>query len=893
MALDLAITPPASNLTPYGRERWRPRMRTGFLNLGDRRFYLYEDKQTFTLSSIKVTRFTLEYWPDPYGEISVWVSGDEDSIEYPFWFLNGNELIVAHVEAEERARFWGAADYDLSPWDQFIAGANAFLPESEVRIEYQTWDPTIPPPTDGTIERTDREEVLRFSEGTAEYWLPDYPAGAAPVVVTDDLVSINQANRKSVEYRIDSSEELINRTGDLVIDELRLRARVILGVVDNFARNPSFDRFVTILGINNPEDWQLTTAQQAVGPAVSPFHGDHVLYSVGGGWAQQQIPRTGEQITVSGYARAITGTVDAIMGANFISGTDFIDVDGNTTAPVVDDSHLYASKVRQVSTGEWTRLELKLGQTDAIFTSVDTGLPSVPYELLVRLGGTGVMWDGVQVQEGLEATDFAYIDDEQVTIEYEAGTLGIYTPDNESTYPYDIADVDANPINMPMNRGFLAWKGVQTVDDYRLGRGGEETEEEAYGWYSNTGVGWEEELIDSFDANGVLYIEENSTGTPTPTTGEALAYIDASGITGVASAAIADGYKATLLAEAQSALDRGFAGILIDVGDAADPSPVNLTAEWSRILTEIHDDITTSHPFQDTFGVHNGFALFDTGVAGTGLPGVLDVLVVDGAVQGKDLVYRSGAERRRILAQAVNSVQACYMLGNMAVSVLGRDFVRDDRDQDLVAEARHVAATMGWDHAVQHDPPLFFEARLFTPPLVPPEPFQEISGETFGRKHLPYARIDGVGKLTHRPTFRKELPSRWEVPNHDVEPVTFGRMDIVPWGTAYRDVTGVKAVNIGLPTGVVDDLYHYQFQYSVLITDAYENPIDGALLHLSLSTGNMEAPNGESGQELELYTDQAGAAYVTVTTPDTVAENEITVEARRFGKTESLKIVIV
>lgn len=885
-----SLVEPTSNLGEDSRQRWRPRLRAGHMNSGDRRYYLYGEKATLTLRQATVTRFTLNYWAYPNSDTdpTVTVAG----ISYPFWTIRGNELYVAHIDVDSKASYWGAAEYDEALWDAFNLSSTEFGPENEVEVFYYSFNDV-----DESLDL--RNQTFQFKDGVDEYWLGQTPPGGSPVVITDDIALPYQQNNKVPEFYYSSDESFVDREGENALDELSLTTQLYLNVPDNKLHNPVFSRFSTILDRNIPESWEFTGPEASVGPAFYPYHGRYVGRTDGSDWIVQQTTVTGDQLAISAYASSQQPTGTAVLGVSFVTGSSYITPTGTVVFPLSgNDNYNFYTVTQDVVDDSWNRLSILAGSTDNITTGgVDIALPTGEFDVVVKLGGTGVAWDAAVVEPGLIVSDFSYLDLDDTTIEFETREDGIFQPVTANEYPYDIADVDLNPVLKAGSQGFLTFLEDPYLEDLHLGYGKVTEGESNRDWASYTGEITDAVtgVLDEFVTAEADFIEiatgetYNMTGLP-----DLVGYFPLTD-TGLDSSSKAETYVDSLTGVVSDSITgNDLAGLFFDVSTYAVSGETNDPKHWVTVLTGLQDYMQTNHPGQDTFGIHGGIDLFIPGTDNiTGLIRVLDVLVVDGLVQDTTLEARDLKSRRHEIAKILDIEELFYEASTGdPPKIMALDYVEDDYDYDIAAEARYVAQSHGWEHAVRNPSGVFVDvdSHFFTPHGYPSQIDPGATGTHLGRQHTPYGRIDGPGKTRNHPGFRDELPIRDEVSVFEISEPVVQEIIFNPGGTSYLSGESTRVVVKGRPTSPTEE-FHYIYVMSALVVDTMGNPVIGVPVHFTCTNGEFLDINEVSvGSTVREYTDHSGYAYTRYRVQDTFTTDSITAKYRRQAKTKTIGV---
>lgn len=939
MTWDLIL--PEHGMDAAERERWRPRIRSGAFDLGDKQYYLYGKKQARSVAQLRTFRFKLPAVPYPYIRPRVDVAGTP----YPFFVIRGQHLLVSQFDVDQPVDYHGNAGDE---WQRPRLTPEDFAPDRIVQIYYWTWStPDTPPALHFASFRFDDSEP-------EEYWVPEKITTSAPIVVTDDIAVPWQGNKKTGEFRTQVYDEPEIDPGTGVGTGIfTLRTKLEFGTPRNLIHNPVFEDYKESQGLLYPDHWDFVGTGVLLTESPYPYHGRMVAVTAGAtGFVQQEIAVTGNRVVVSAYARSAnpTGASIALMGWNFIDPIypNVIGTDGSVVGSTLDPQYTYLSKHVPVTGSDWTRVSMRLGQTDDRVCSVDSVLPTGFYRGLVKLGGTGVFWDAVHVGEDFTdlEKDFSIVSPNHMTIEYETSEDGIYVPDRRDSYPYDTASVDLNPINSPATQGFLAIIGTEEVEDLALGLGRFEDPETHYDWihYWGTGLATDQAVgvttghLTAVADLGARWVEVREPGTTRAiaTTGaREVLYVDAQG-TGLASLSLMQTHRERVIAETsrQLAGNPYLEGVFLDVGESATTGYNNSTELWAQMVVETKRFLATGYPQRPWFGIHNGLEMFDsrlvTEVWREPLARSLNVVIIDGATRDRDLELTEPEQRRHLEAAAYQAIEYIRSRGvdaTSGVQLMTLDFTADNHDVDTIAEARNwahkrgllsaVSPTGGTNLDLPDDRPRFFAPRgyvadmaLFdgpagtggwavtgwaTEPTTGTNRALTIGGESLGRRHFPVARLDGPGKWSSVGNFGDELPPADLMSVRDVPMRTPSRIQILSSSPSFVG-TDQKVHSIVRPytdgPGSQKDPIGRIYPLAAAVTDNYGNPMDGMAVLAKATSGVLGygAITGAISGWFQAYTDHGGFAYFDYAATTGVYGDTVTAELRPGSLRTSLRL---
>lgn len=398
-------------------DAWYPRVHRGHFFVHDAPFYLYADKNALYLREVTWTEFELD--------LDMKVSGVEFGGAAAEFLQIGRRLLVSHAgtgvldEVEGHVRVVGV-HYD---WDDATYG---LLPYG--------------------VERT-----LLPRDGRQRYLLPSDPLDGAPIVVTDDTVSLAEP-RDLVPY-----EFYTERDPETELVELHLHGAL------NRVHNADFHYVDDTL----PRAWEVGTSEHTVECATSftdtldviPRAGHRLLRGVAtaghetSAFVEQEVPLFEDEDAVLSFHLSTQG-VGALqlqltaldVNRNVLGG------DVQTFVPESDTSlsewRRYAAFVR---TRQDSDLDVDGISPDVWLDDLDCAFAQDLEVRYLRVGIAPVTsattyLDAVQLTEGQRLERFSRLPyGDGATIEYERSDERLY----------DVSDLGLSPVVNPQHTGFL------------------------------------------------------------------------------------------------------------------------------------------------------------------------------------------------------------------------------------------------------------------------------------------------------------------------------------------------------------------------------------------------------------------------------------------------------
>jgi hypothetical protein len=473
---------------PADRQSWVPRMKAGYFYINDRQYYLYADKRTITLRDATCLIFELAEAPIPE-TVQVLVEG----VPYRNVEMQGRELVVKLDDQASFADLWTALQDDLNQWG-FVLNNFGFGPSNEIEVTYRTllWQPHQAgqlDPTGNVFTSPEVTEVFKIKEADrVEYRLTkprdyvtpasetqitdaelirptgiigDPPAPCTPVVITDDTRYYTDQRDFQTQFHVDPI------TGDIFFNTRR-----------NLVQNPSFEIRSTGIAHTDPTyqyplEWRVTDTSLVLPGTGEAYHGQVCLDINSTGQLIQTVAIDPlEPHTVSMFFRDGTGRICVnFLDEDYV----YLDTDGQPQATGQPQDGLcnYIHDVN-AGNGQWTRGSMTFGEVSTVceYTGVVDQIPldAAFMEIKAQQLGANTCVDAAQLEVGYDPTQYEPLLP-TITIEYERGRLGIYTPDPDAELPVEIVNVDTNPLNVVEPGGFLFIEEFSNVDDHQLGVG--------------------------------------------------------------------------------------------------------------------------------------------------------------------------------------------------------------------------------------------------------------------------------------------------------------------------------------------------------------------------------------------------------------------------------------
>jgi len=479
-------------------ECWFPQVKSGHFFIREKPYYLYADKQAYTLSQITRTTFRLSH-PLKRGTVKLYVSGKEIT-DTKYWEIGGNIAHINHL------------DLDIGSLNDDIV----------IQGKFQEWS------GNGFILK-DATFIFKLREGEQTYILPSNPKDLAPVVITDDTITLlDDTELLPMEFKTswdgarEETELLLNpntniwlnpqfdygieladtldaltiSTGDFTTKSNPIRRdqedttkrhklakelSVKANDTKNFKINTSFlartidtgsSLTMTHHGYELPEDYEIITdgrvacrdvVQVDQKRAIRPLMGRQFLLfdiptgDTGTHTVSQDVkidPDSSYYFTT--YVTAPNATGDANVTFEFL---DHNRITLNTSGPYTYPMNNL--EVTSTSTGDyWERVGIRISsvanstpnKVEDTISKFDTGLVSIDSSatyMVVKLSaetGNPVGFDCMQLEERWDPKPYNRVPrGEDVTVEYEGSDRGFYT----------ISDLSIAPIRNPQTNGFL------------------------------------------------------------------------------------------------------------------------------------------------------------------------------------------------------------------------------------------------------------------------------------------------------------------------------------------------------------------------------------------------------------------------------------------------------
>ena len=443
-----SVVPAVVQFDELRRTRWRLKMRSGYLWIQDRLYYLYAKKRAIYYRDTRELRAELAGLPVD-GTVQVKVEG----IPWTNWHLEGRTIVVSLMGLEGRAGYCANLTWDLSLLDFFKSGAEA-APDNFINVayDYKAWNAT----TKG-FDVNSIVENFRIGSMDVLHRMPaDYVRGA-PVVITDDTVKPWDGRGTQLQFKIVEPSREIQVNGE-----------------PNLVLNPHFSEYPTGQP-SVPGRWYLTEPTGAARVEGSGYVDRAMLAIDGTGKVAQDVEVVGgSPVVVEAWYQG-DGSGEAFLELAFktpASGRQIVDTSGN---PIGwdPDFGVYSVRVSGQVSRDWSRLSVVLGQGTE-FDPADALYPDVCDRIEIRLwknSANRVRFGAVRSAVGVRPGQYIYVPDSG-TVEYETDPSGFYRHHPREMFPYEDAwDADANPVNDESHGGFLAVTedGAPVDEDLGLG----------------------------------------------------------------------------------------------------------------------------------------------------------------------------------------------------------------------------------------------------------------------------------------------------------------------------------------------------------------------------------------------------------------------------------------
>ena len=430
------------------RTRWRLKLRSGYMWIRDRMYYLYAKKRAIYYRDTRELRSELAGLPVD-GTVAVKVEG----IPWSSWHIEGREIVVSLMGLEGRAGYWANLNWGSTPWDFFKSSAEAGADNYvAVAYDYKTWNATTK-----SFDVYSLTENFRIGAMDVAHRMPsDYVRGA-PVIFTDDTILPWDGRESQLQFKIVEPTRELQLNGET-----------------NLVLNPHFN--VAVSGSpQTPARWYLTTPSGASREDGSGYVGNNFLAVDGTGAVLQDVEILGGNPVVveawyqgdgSGYAGL------ELAFKTSASGRPIVDPSG-VIIGYDPDFGVYSVRTSGQVTNEWTKVSLVLGQGTE-FDPADALYPDICDRIEVRLrneSSSRVRFGAVRLAVGVRPGQYMYVPDSG-TLEYETDPSGFYRHHPREMFPYEDAwDVDANPVNDESHSGFLVVSEDGEPEDTCLGLG--------------------------------------------------------------------------------------------------------------------------------------------------------------------------------------------------------------------------------------------------------------------------------------------------------------------------------------------------------------------------------------------------------------------------------------
>ena len=469
-----SIIPALSTYTLPNRDRWIPKIRSGYFFIGDRKYYLYAQKKCIRLEQCRIARLTLAGAPYTISSVEL------DGTPYANYTIEDQDIILGLEDIDSHVGYWSQFVWDATRWGYFDAGF-VLTDDTQITVVYTTlsWDATNHQFTHNSVT-----QYLRLGDAEITYKLPDTPIPNTPIVITDDSKLSTDKRDYAIEFDVSSE-------GDIT-----------LNVLDNYAPNPNFGAAPTGYPMY-PNDWEIvdTTGHIYRTPGTG-YVGRYTLRMSDPTGKARAIITMGsdEPLSLSAWARmSSTG----FYGVGYVemafrdSSGNILDASGSVIGA---DPEIGPYSLRAQSTligNTWTRISASAGESTD-FEIADCVIPSAATEVEIRIWGTGtgpIDFSAIQLEKGLTPTQYGYISP-SATVEYETDGTGMWRPDPTGiVWPYpELCHVELNAASDENHIGFLVLEEFSDWTDEGLEAGGiDETDPTGVprGIIPRTGIFWD------------------------------------------------------------------------------------------------------------------------------------------------------------------------------------------------------------------------------------------------------------------------------------------------------------------------------------------------------------------------------------------------------------------
>jgi hypothetical protein len=434
----------SGQFTVERRTNWRPKLKSGYFFIKDRKYFLYARKSTVIFRDTMELRHPLVGMPTG-NNIEVLVEG----VKWSNYRIEGRDLVVSLQDLESQAGYWGQLDWDLSYWD-FFKTVCELNPDNYVRItyEFRQWDSTNNEYITGNVSQD-----IRIGDCSLAYRMPDDYVRGAPTVITDDEITPQDERQHRLQFHI------VEPTRELEFN-----------MAQNLLRNPHFKSGPSGLP-TGAAYWYFNTPTGLSRMTGSGYVGDKYLQLMGTGKAiQETVIGSGETIVAEAWMRGSGQGCLELAYKHSGSGRPIVDQSGAVLAYDPNFDAWSYRKYLTLGTG-WAQISAVLGDGTE-FDPSDALLPDICDLLEFRLWVAGSGQAGAtRVFVGPRPRPYEHLST-GATIEYEADPSGFYRPRPRDMFPYnDSWDLDMNPVNAEHHGGFLCIVEEGEKDDEGLGYG--------------------------------------------------------------------------------------------------------------------------------------------------------------------------------------------------------------------------------------------------------------------------------------------------------------------------------------------------------------------------------------------------------------------------------------
>jgi len=444
------VAPNSGSVEELRRDHWRPQLRSGYLSIKDRQYYLYARKATIYVQDTMELRCELAGMPVT-SSMSVKIAGENWT---NFW-IEGRTLVVSLKDLEGDSSYWAGMDYDVSNWDHFKSHADV-EPDTQIYVAYDfyQWNNAVAP-TGQQFETFSMEQYFRVMDCEVERHMPDDYVPGAPMVITDDDKELWDGRDHRMQCRV-----------------VEPRRSLEFNMVENLVHNPHF-AYGYSGSPTTAARWYRTDPTGIVRVQGSGYVGHHYVYARPTGLLIQEVLINGGQpVVVEAWYRGSGEAQLELAYKTAASGNPVVDVSGS---PLGYDPNFDVYSYRtsaSANSDEWSRISAVLG-TGTEFDPADALYPDACDRMEVRLKATSgyIDWGAAQVRTGVRAGQYGYVP-MTGTVEYETDPTGLYRHQMVDAFPYEENwNADMNSINSGSHGGFLVIAEEGEPVDEGLGRG--------------------------------------------------------------------------------------------------------------------------------------------------------------------------------------------------------------------------------------------------------------------------------------------------------------------------------------------------------------------------------------------------------------------------------------